>query len=124
MTKYKELSEVGTLEIDRRRWQCAETKKIGENTKLYSKSHKKMCCLGFLTRKQGYLVRDIAGKDIPSHIEPTPPGLNYDDGDTFINAAISINDGIMYWRDRERALTRLFKTKGIKLKFVGKYPKK
>lgn len=130
MKKLKTLEEVGTLEIDRSRWLCGTTSGPNKGSSMYDRE-RKMCCLGFLAKAQGVPVKHLQCQATPravsNHMDrENIPGQMVDGYSTeFAGVAMSINDNaLLKTQYRETRLKALFKDEGIKLKFVGKYPKK
>lgn len=84
-----------------------------------------MCCLGFVTK---YLRPDIdiSGKCGPACCQTDIPYLTQKDDDELeyittdlSEQAMGINDGPMSFEEKKRALSELFSTVGIYLKFEG-----
>lgn len=122
------MKNIKELVIDRARWGVAP-KVEGA---LYNSETKQMCCLGFLARACGAKVNDI--KDVPFCAEGEAPSVFVGESEAALNASdandkkigenLRINGAVLTsQRHREQVVRAIFKENGIKVKFVGRFPK-
>lgn len=112
-----------TLVINRARWARGEND--GMETALLGDGNRK-CCLGFYAQQCGYtgMIRDLS--DLTEISTCNFTGLTKSDGNATAvhsrllrtNDAIRISD-----KERETRISKIFAEIGVKVKFVGKYPK-
>jgi len=111
--------------ISRKRWSCGNNlpDSVAEN-KLYLRSNRKMCCLGFYARHLGNKVCDIQGIPTPAQ---TGKNVNWPEWmlapfhnvswDT--NLLMQINDNSnLSGPAREKKIKSIFAKHGVKVKFV------
>lgn len=123
--------------IDRSKWVCGDIVKtvngnkeriLGSNQLLNSLGNK--CCLGFSLSACGVPDDRLLNRDTPKDIAAAL-GLNIDpfatvnDNCGLSKVAVGVNDNDDYTQEyREKRLTELFAESNVKLRFVGKFPKK
>ena len=104
--------------IDRSRWLRGRDADVGEGSRLYRTSDKKMCCMGFYLRRCGMSVTDIQEKSLPRLVETDlPPSAGWIVGHAENDLAI-VND-IRRHKHRERAIKTIFKRHGVDVTFKG-----
>lgn len=118
-----------TLIIDRARWLNADT--TSDTTCLYDSATKKMCCLGFAARQlAGAKVKDIIDLSSPASCETLawPEGLaptDYIGDNGVVVQLMELNDtDAKTPKVREERIAKEFAKIGIRVKYIGKYPKK
>ena len=112
--------------IDRGRWVHGRNEDILGDTSLLNEEGN-MCCLGFYSKVCGATNSSMLSADNPHDLGVEIPlmGKPYPLNDSdFMDNCIIINDSSgMDKRDREKGLKAAFKEHGVKVKFVGRYPK-
>ncbi len=106
--------ELRELIIDRAQW--------GQNW-LLSGFDGKLCCLGHLGRACGIPLRRLRGQRMPSNLSLADQRLYPERtrlGELFELASGINDDEYLSMEERERRLKFLFKSRGIKLTFIGK----
>lgn len=118
------MKEVTELVIDRARWGVGS-----EGGSLYDSDTRKMCCLGFLARACGSRVSDIDGlgypprETVPDYFASKSDDVNSDpEVGAFQAARVNDNETVTS-REREKKIKEIFSARGIKVKFVGAFPK-
>ena len=125
----KIIPKVKVLKINRDKWLTGECTRyhLESDSCLLSKTGR-MCCLGFYMIQAGYKPSTIKGKGAPHEIASTkyrlPELIDGCDNAEETNELIGINDNEEISREvREKRITKGFKSIGVKVRFVGKYPK-
>ena len=123
--RIKNIEDLKELVIDRSKWGVGDA-----GGYLYDPDTKLQCCLGFACRALGFPVRVIRMKGLPRNVQlayaNTLPAWMRDraqNKNAFSVAVINDDPGIMQ-TVREERVAVFFAQHGIKVKFIGEFPKR